>query len=1446
MTKKIISWKTKGMNKDMSVSVFNPEFSFENINIRLSTNESNTMMSWVNEKGTQPFEVEISVSSLKEYSIRGTVIGTAILNHNLIIFSVYESDTLYKDSNGYFRSSDAKEDKKNYENGNCFIYIFEAPNDNIIKGKLYYQGDLNFDSKHPIETLVSYETESIQKVYWTDNKNQPRFINIKSTSGTNTHYNNNYFDFVPELDFKTKITITNIYGSGEFPAGVIQYAFTRYNKNGQESCIFYTSPLHYISYVNRGTKPGDKVNMSFKIQISGYTEFGSEYIRVYSILRTSKDSVPLVKRVQDIKHNSTFIDNGLLGETIDPTELLYKGGEYIVAKTISHKDNTLFLGNIKTTNLNVKDYASSIKSYLETNVNYFNYDGTSRIDKNITPSKVEAVLNDRPLKVTTEDPILYVNTLTSEDGASGFKSREYYRLGIQLQYKTGKWSEPIWIGDFKAENGYTTANSIFPKLAKRKDEDNYYVMSLPGFQFTLGNGIFKKEYNENKHEWENILYDTLFKDLYEEGYRTIRPLFVAPSVADRTILLQGIMCPTMYRSSRRYADVAKKTPGILYAQSSWLFRVQSSDLSNGNATDNGGFVYGGNGKLPSQYETSFIGTTISPYLRNTEIMGVYDDDNTFKVDYSMMTIHSPEIIFDTFCDSLDFTGYGLHAVGELQFDKTYGDIEIQTSTPAINSTSAGFIHKSIVTDGNAALISGLFYNDFLVDDVDSGNRYRYWDSEKFPVYFPVYMWNRKASLNNDVERSNRSAQLLKKKISNYRVGSMPKYKVDTESTLQVDDMDLFNSDELTIIKLDGKVYMGNIEDGVIPTENSPVYMCGNPIETDKTKFDQVAKFNGDSTYRLSLSDPTNSNSKNGLEWLTQDPSTSKYSWKRIKDAVGDYTKGLCQNKDIVNIKYKSTPHIVVYNKSNNSFYDTIHSNTLPIVEIVKPYNEDTFMGGKSDEVLQSHTWIPCGPAVSIDKNTTQVTLDYKWGDTYFQQFECLKTYPFTKEDINQVVEIASFMCETRVNIDGRYDRNRGMTSNLNVSPTNFNLFNPIYSQMDNFFNYKILDKSNYKDNTSSNLVTWTKTKENGADVDLWTNITLANTLELDGDKGELNKLLRFNNQLLAFQDKGISQILYNENTQISTTEGVPIEIANSQKVQGKRYLSGTVGCSNKWSICQTLSGIYFIDSINKDIYLFNGQLNNITVAGGFNSWVKRNINLNNEEWNPIDFNDFISVYDSLNQEILFINKNTALAYSEKFNCFTSFYDYENAPFFEKFEGVGIWVKDNKLWKHQAGNYCQFFGDNKPFSITLIANQEPQLDKIFTNLEFRACIDNEGTYDKKTDKFTPLLPFDNIEAWNEYQHGQLSLNLKNKDNKYTHGLSSGILDRKFRIWRCDIPRDNAPLSDTEALLGIKRFKVKPLDRIRNPWTYIKLSKMAASKETTSNKIEIHDILASYFA
>jgi hypothetical protein len=358
-----------------------------------------------------------------------------------------------------------------------------------------------------------------------------------------------------------------------------------------------------------------------------------------------------------------------------------------------------------------------------------------------------------------------------------------------------------------------------------------------------------------------------------------------------------------------------------------------------------------------------------------------------------------------------------------------------------------------------------------------------------------------------------------------------------------------------------------------------------------------------------------------------------------------------------------------------------------------------------------------------------------------------------------------------------------------------------------------------------------------------------------------------------------------------------VEIANSNKVSGKNYISNTVGCSNKWSIVNTPNGLYFMDSNDKGIYVFTGQLQNLSVQKGFNSWCKQMIPSGEVKWEPVNFggestestevknSTFTGFYDRQNQDVLWVNNDTAVAYSERVGAFTSFYDYGGTPWFENLDDTGIWVKNNsgaELWKHQAGDYCRFFGENKPYWMTLVGNPEPLTDKIFTNLEFRACVSEDGTVvpantaGNTVERFNPLLPFDSLETWNEYQHGIANLQWKNQHGPMKHHLrDEGLtahLNRKFRIWRCDIPRDNVvipPLPEgtndeslqnaydefikKEAEKGIYRYKAHPIDRMRNPWLYLKLMKNAEEdvqegqeiQEKSLNKTEVHDVVMTFY-
>ena len=166
-----------------------------------------------------------------------------------------------------------------------------------------YSGDLNFSVNHPIETLPVYENENAIKVYWVDGINQPRVINIARfyddkdalRNGTNTQ-----FDFVSTMQLNESCSVTkNSLASGTFSPGTIQYVCTYYNKYGQESNIFYTSSLYYISYSDRAGSPEDRVSNAFNIHLENL-DSNFEYVRIYSIHRTSLDATPTVRRVVDL------------------------------------------------------------------------------------------------------------------------------------------------------------------------------------------------------------------------------------------------------------------------------------------------------------------------------------------------------------------------------------------------------------------------------------------------------------------------------------------------------------------------------------------------------------------------------------------------------------------------------------------------------------------------------------------------------------------------------------------------------------------------------------------------------------------------------------------------------------------------------------------------------------------------------------------------------------------------------------------------------------------------------------------------------------------------------------------------------------------------------------------------------------------------------------------
>lgn len=1482
----------KGMTRDMAVSKFSPDLAYENKNLRIIATDENTSYGLVNEKGTASTGV----------TVEGIPIGQEIINDSLILFTTSGDGDAVVTINGIegttltLPNASGNAEIERSSNYGDHIYKFHIdPSSKELTGGLLYSGDLGFSAGCPIESIGVYENQQIQKVYWTDGINQPRVINVVEE---NPQWNNNSFNFVKAVKYDGDITITkNEISFGSFAPGTIQYCFTYYDLYGTETNIFYTSPLYYVSPSTRGASPDETVSCSFTIRIGSYnTKF--EYLRIYSILRTSVDATPQVRKVVDISIKSAvgdivYTDTGIGGETLDPTDLLFVGGEAIFAGTIAQKDNTLFLGDITigrepvssevkgaAKNLSVDTIGKTIS--LPDDADVGNYSYTSQLNKN-------------------NSQITY------------YRRGETYRLGFQAQHYTGKWSDVVFIRDFPVSTAMTSSTGS---------------VTVSNIRASLTNDIVN--------------------DLVDAGYIKVRPMVVFPDANDRTIICQGVCCPTVY-------NVEDRNTNSPYAQASWFFRPNAP--SDGAVSNSGMKKYAEfrhNYPIPDNRTsnaeiqcisnappTPTLGVTNRGYDEQTSRDGwVGENRECYYIDQSIFTFHSPDVEFDDALKTFEVAGndkIGFRIVGYVPINASYSDIDIDATTPANYSNgksqdvyqfkpavAPGFVKKQVTVttsqsgSGWKSLISGPFWFDDFSDSINE-NR-----AGNYPVPFVIYPWHKSGAING-ATRNAANSNLQHKAISIFRFSRNSKM-ISSPWTGSITGATKFDSDEVSMVKVPGQastscVYYGNIDkvvighgkpkgkfalrdyDGSALSEASgvssepnitklpgayPITICTNNMYLTKLAHPETYASSPDTP----LSEPWNVRVMNAsydsvfsghydyTDALYEEDGTVKYARYIYND-----TKTVAT--DPVSIKYKSTPHLVIalaqsssntqvilprcsggattttsYGSNHPVFWGNITNVSQQELNAVnvggegylwlgelyrKDITSSTRFGGDSDEALENNRWLAAGEPIDIVASDgvtplsgSSCTLIWDQGDTYYQRYDCLKTFPFTNDDINSVSDTLSFMCETRVNIDGRYDKNRGQLSTLYINHTRVNMINKAYSQQNNYFSYRGLNPNKINSTYFPNTITWTRTKTMGETIDSWTNVTLASTLDVDGDKGKVRALRRFNNDLLSFQDRGISQILYNEQVQISSTAGVPIEIANSGKVSGKRYISNHIGCINKWSICSAPAGIYFMDDIGKDIYLFNGQLNNISDKYGFHSWIITNFP-DIKVWNPRDFDTQgeITYYDKVNGDVMFITSDTCLSFSEPLANFSSFYSYERTPYFSTLEDRGIlWHIDESIpvgddnygkyqaWWYREGQYNKFFNVYRPFHITVVANEHPTEDKIFNNLEYRGdtFTKNNGEWDYVHDN-----TFDTLETWNEYQKG-----VANLTNVKDHGYPTSNLKKKFRIWRANIPRNTTNKGGDEN----HRYS---RDRMRNPWLYIKLAKNAVN----NFKTVLHDLVVYYF-
>lgn len=413
------TFKIRGMKTDLSESSFENSFAFENKNMRINiVDEDNTLLNLTNERGTL-YSCKVSgiPVGVKKYDIDRALLFTTNNRGDTDISSLRHKD---------FSEGPAQLMHSDFDNIDDFVdsvnIVYEDGGEIRVKNIL--TGNIGLSASNPLE-IEHYKDGDMDYFYIADGLN-----NFKTFVLKNDHISisNSNLDYNCKIDGSERITAESIKShSGEFFSGVIVYCFAYVTKQGHKTGIIDITDCKMLSNYGRerGLAPNTRCNVAYDIRIEN-TSSDFAGVEVYSLYRSSLDGDIVVRKVQECSNNPLgiiSITDYNTGDIISYQELLSRFNAKLIPGTITQKNNTLFLGNIKTNN----------------------YQNLSQI-------------------------IEGARTITLNTTKDNFSSLNDYYFGIQLQDKYGVWSPVAYIG---RSNNVTSA--ILPKSLCENALSNGYV-----------------------------------------------------------------------------------------------------------------------------------------------------------------------------------------------------------------------------------------------------------------------------------------------------------------------------------------------------------------------------------------------------------------------------------------------------------------------------------------------------------------------------------------------------------------------------------------------------------------------------------------------------------------------------------------------------------------------------------------------------------------------------------------------------------------------------------------------------------------------------------------------------------------------------------------------------------------------------------------------------------
>lgn len=377
-----------GMDKDSSKNKYDNRHYYDANNVRIFTQDGNTSGALEDIEGT------LERLNLATIHANARVVGHCILRDDIILFvtsnttttpNISYTDWILKIPIATIEALTAS----NIYNANP-DYI--AP---INTGDVIYTENMGFCIANPIYAVPRHETDNVQKIYWVDDYNPFRYLNIVYNADTNDLETLpiDRLEVIGNIEL-TQPTLDGIVG-GNLRSGRIQYGYQLYALNGSETVFSPLSTLINLTESSvfatntekfKGSFLDDNTNKGVRCEIEINSLYYSR-IRIVAVHWTSLHGDPEIRIVAERQIDPAggtieFTDTGesLGSYTLEEIRLLQT--TLFNAKLIETKNNILFAGNVTIDNFDVdydaRTYRFRGNSRTTSDYNYVNTSYTLR------------------------------------------------------------------------------------------------------------------------------------------------------------------------------------------------------------------------------------------------------------------------------------------------------------------------------------------------------------------------------------------------------------------------------------------------------------------------------------------------------------------------------------------------------------------------------------------------------------------------------------------------------------------------------------------------------------------------------------------------------------------------------------------------------------------------------------------------------------------------------------------------------------------------------------------------------------------------------------------------------------------------------------------------------------------------------------------------------------